>query len=250
MEEELPKIKKLIPKGASQYVLLTNIPGTAHPEVGAIDLLSTMLGSSLEIPAICWWRDDINRRLDCAWSLKWAYPELMTGQDLLRAIIEAGLSEHRERRSATLRAFLRHQYDQDEQVRFKQVELQNRLLDLFIDVPINLGDKQATRRVALTFHYVAETLALDLHANDQVESAVNTNADEMMHWQPSQEDGIGAATFLLCKSLQTHMPHVVLEGAPGQGKSTITQYLCQVHCRHGLFPHLFVAQFAVPVLAA
>jgi hypothetical protein len=29
--------------------------------------------------------------------------------------------------------------------------------------------------------------------------------------------------------MQVEMPHIVLEGAPGQGKSTISQYICQVH---------------------
>src|SRR6266478_7069357 len=38
--------------------------------------------------------------------------------------------------------------------------------------------------------------------------------------------GPGAASFLLASPF---LPFVVLEGAPGQGKSTITQYVCQVH---------------------
>jgi hypothetical protein len=40
---------------------------------------------------------------------------------------------------------------------------------------------------------------------------------------------VGAAALLLNSALQSLMPHVVLEGAPGQGKSTIAQYVCQVH---------------------
>ncbi|HTQ61102.1 MAG TPA: hypothetical protein VMI32_12800, partial [Candidatus Solibacter sp.] len=84
MEDELPKVKKLIEMGASNYLLLTNIPGTAHPKVGSIDLLNNLMAQALGIPAQCWWRDDIDRRLDDAWALKWAYPELMTGADFLR----------------------------------------------------------------------------------------------------------------------------------------------------------------------
>ncbi len=95
---------------------------------------------------MCWWRDDLSRRLDDAWSLKWVYPEVMTGPDFLRAIVESGLTEDRERRAATVRAFLRAQYDVDEEVKFKQVELQNKLLDLFTDVPIAFRDIQVGRR--------------------------------------------------------------------------------------------------------
>jgi hypothetical protein len=140
MEDELPKVKKLIIEGASQYILLTNIPGTAHPGAGSIDQLSKLMSSELGIPSQCWWRNDINRRLDNSWSLKWAYPDLMSGPDFLRWITETGFTEHRERRAAAVRAFLRTQYESDEEVRFKQVELQNKLFDLFIDVPIRFQE--------------------------------------------------------------------------------------------------------------
>ncbi|MEH2056034.1 MAG: NTPase (NACHT family)-like protein [Nostoc sp.] len=40
---------------------------------------------------------------------------------------------------------------------------------------------------------------------------------------------VGAATFLLHILVQKNIPIIVIEGAPGQGKSTIAQYVCQVH---------------------
>jgi hypothetical protein len=132
MDMELEKVKALIAQGATHYLLLTNIPGMAHKEVGSIDKLNDLMSSRLGIPAQCWWRDDITRRLDNAWSLKWVYPDLMTGPDFLRWITETGFSEHRDRRSLAVRAFLRTQYDTDQEVRFKQVELQNKLFNLFI----------------------------------------------------------------------------------------------------------------------
>jgi len=119
-----------------QFYLITNIQGTSHIDVGSMDQLSERLRGELSVPFMCWWRDDINRRLDNAWAVKWVYPELMTGPDFLRAVIESGLSEHRERREGAIRAFLTQQYSTDEQVRFKQVELQNHLIDLFVDVPV------------------------------------------------------------------------------------------------------------------
>ena len=63
IDEEAPKVKDLIPRGAARYVLLTNIPGTAHLDRGSIDKLNASLKDKLGIPANCWWRDDINRRL-------------------------------------------------------------------------------------------------------------------------------------------------------------------------------------------
>ena len=102
---EAPKVKKLIPAGARQYVLMTNVPGTAHPESGSIDSVNKLLSKELGIPAVCWWRNDLNRRLDDAWDLKWTYPELMTGPDLIRLVVENGLAEDKQRRASTIRAF-------------------------------------------------------------------------------------------------------------------------------------------------
>ena len=40
---------------------------------------------------------------------------------------------------------------------------------------------------------------------------------------------VGAASLLLHPLAQRHLDRVVIEGAPGQGKSTIVQYICQIH---------------------
>jgi hypothetical protein len=74
LKEEAPKLSKLIPKGARKYYLLTNVPGTARLDTGSIDQAASILTQSLQISASCWWRDDINRRLDNAWALKWPIP--------------------------------------------------------------------------------------------------------------------------------------------------------------------------------
>ena len=37
IEEEMNKAKALIPKGAKEYYLVTNVPGTAYPESGSIE---------------------------------------------------------------------------------------------------------------------------------------------------------------------------------------------------------------------
>lgn len=92
----------------------------------------------IDIPAECWWREDINRRLDGEWDIKWSYPEILHGQDVLRFVIENGLSEDKRRREAAILGFLQAQYDLDSEVKFKQIDLQSKLLDLFVDVPINI----------------------------------------------------------------------------------------------------------------
>lgn len=61
---EGPKVAELIKKGAKAYYLLTNIKGTAHPDSGSIDKVNNALTPCLGIPSYCWWRDDLDRRID------------------------------------------------------------------------------------------------------------------------------------------------------------------------------------------
>ena len=229
--EEAPKIKKLIPKGAKGFYLLTNVAGTAHAEVGSIDKVANILTDAVGVPAMCWWRDDINRRLDTTWDLKWVYPELMTGPDLIRSIIESGLADKKEQRVAAIKAFIRDQYEVDEEVRFKQIELQNRLLDLFIDVPVSFGHQRSKSNKYFypqLLHFLAEDLPESEKSEpEQVRVIDGITFQESYYWRESQS--IGTASLLLSQGGQNQISRMVLEGAPGQGKSTIVQYICQVH---------------------
>ncbi len=217
VKEEAPKVRRLIKEGAEGYYLLTNVAGTAHPGSGSIDQIKVILENALKVPSECWWRDDLNRRLDNAWDLKWAYPEIMTGQDMLRYVLEEGLLEHKSRRVSAIKAFVRKQYDDDKEVKFKQVQLENRLFDLFIDVPVSARRVHSDSRPGFK---ILEELMRDQVSMQNIEAFV---------YRKGERGFLGAASMLLHPITQEYISHVVLEGAPGQGKSTIAQYICQVH---------------------
>ena len=213
IETELPKIQKLIPEGAEQYILMTNVPATAHPGSGSIDKVNTFLRGTIPIPSQCWWRDDLSRRLDNQPNLRWAFSELITGPDLLRLLLEFGLQDNLQRRMFAVRAYLSDQFEQDKEVRFKQVELQNDLLDLFIDVPVTAppGVRYLVSSVRRSRHISRRYLVDQDFIRD------------------TDDEGFGCAATLLDPRFQRNFPLVVLEGAPGQGKSTIAQYVSQLH---------------------
>ena len=221
VEAEAPKVHALVPKGATTYYLLTNVQGTAHPESGSIDAVQHVLDEQLPIPAQCWWRDDINRRLDDAFDIKWSYPEVLSGPDILRLVIETALPDDASRRTTTIRACVRDQFDRDKEVRFKQVELQNELLNLFIDVPVIIpdssGSKPQQRIESAVFRAIAQEITTDHSAREY-----RVHPEKLT---------VGAASLLLHPLAQRHLNRVVIEGAPGQGKSTIVQYICQIHRR-------------------
>src|SRR6266478_1081884 len=61
IRKEKAKIKRLIPKGAAEYYLITNVPGTSHLDSGSMDELNRLLTQMIEIPFTCRWRDDLDR---------------------------------------------------------------------------------------------------------------------------------------------------------------------------------------------
>ena len=145
-------------------------------------------------------------------------------------------SEDRERRRNAIKAFLSHQFDSDREVKFKQAELANNIFDLFTDVPLvptNPAERThgAAERLAAAFRRAATS------ESGEVDSLDVRRWIEVGLWGESSprpfyrrdEAWLGAASLLLDREFQQAEPLVVLEGAPGQGKSTIAQYICQVH---------------------
>ena len=198
--------------------------------------LQTLLDEYIPLPAQAWWRDDIDRRLDDAWDLKFAYPALLSGTDFLRLMIEAGPSEGRERRRNVMKAFLSGQFDSDREVKFKQADLENDLFELFTDVPLvprnPAGRRQrAVERLAAAFLRSAKSAKGDVDSmtiHRWLEVAVRGESS-FGDYYPHEESWLGAASLLLDNDFQQAEPLIILEGAPGQGKSTIAQYICQIH---------------------
>jgi len=214
INEEAPKIEKLIPRGAVKFYLITNIKGTAALDEGSIDKVNKILQEKISIPSYCWWRDDLSRRLEKTPSLKWSYPQLLNGQDLLTSIIFQNTNEGKEKRERVVKAYLADQYEIDNEVKFKQIELQNKLFDLFTDVPIQIKEyAKSENRKGRNINDIVDEIRRDLSRKQKRED----------------EDSVGAAAFLLDKRTQEYIERILLEGAPGQGKSTISQYICQVH---------------------
>jgi len=216
IRDEAPKISNLIPRGADKYYLLTNVRGTAHLGSGSKDKVNEILEKYIEIPSVCWWRDDISRLLEKDPLFKWSFPEVLNGQDVLNSVLFEIINENKEKRESVIRAYLADQYLIDNKVKFKQIDLENKLFDLFTDVPIRVrkyNDKNKALRKTL----------------DQFENYPRrvVSIDDMFLLE--ERDNYGAASFFLHPKIQTEIERVLLEGGPGQGKSTISQYICQVH---------------------
>ena len=224
IDSEFQKVAALVEHGAVQYILLTNVSGTAHHTSGSIDKTQASLSERLPIPAQVWWRDDLDRKIDNLPNIKWSYPSIIKATDIL-PLLGSLLSKPPEAEElAPLSRYIATQYNADKEIKFKQVHLTHDITHLFIDLP--LGRKQSA-------HVRSRTAApLPTSSPGSTEQYLTTldiyTGEDRVDAPPSSHAGL-AASFYLQMPLAAGVTRIVLEGAPGQGKSTVTQFLCQLH---------------------
>ena len=219
---ESPKIQKLIDRGAQQYYLITNVSGTAHIDSGSIDKRRDQLTTALNIPASVWWRDDIDRRLDGHHNIKWSYPEILRATEILPLLLRH-IDPESQHAARAFQSYMGVQYKDDREIKFKQVELKHSLTDLFVDLPIGLKARRTDRQRPHPTSTLEFATELTLHLS-------RLDVDRSTEDEDNTEDRSRlAAAFLLRAPLTQGVSRFVIEGAPGQGKSTVTQYVCQVN---------------------
>ncbi|WP_344319775.1 NACHT domain-containing protein, partial [Streptomyces yatensis] len=201
---EADNIRRLVSGGATRYVLITSVAGTAVPGRGSMDRLDAELARlqrDFNIPVQVWWRSDVDARVDAApTELKWAYSDMLAGHDLVRYFIHGAQAAAQDQ---GLRALLMNviatQWEEDSKVKFKQVELTTHNLDdLFIDVGASRVSEPSNLRRSLPMP---------------------------LEFGQGPAELAGAAHYLL----RADRPYTLVRGEPGQGKSTLSQYLCQRH---------------------
>ncbi len=198
VKKELDNLRRLAAEGVRHYVLVTNVPSTAKPGSGTFVQLNKKLDEYAKELGFdemsCIWREALNSWLDNSEdSIKWAYADMLAGWDLIRFLVaeQVGATKNQADRKL-IRQVAASQWDDDQRVKFSQVEVdRKRMVDLFVDVTADL-----------------------VHSPKKVRA----------HDLSSIELG-GAAHHLL----HTPAPFTLVRGAPGQGKSTLSQYICQVH---------------------
>lgn len=113
--------------------------------------------------------------------------------------------ERRERIGSVLRAYVADQYSADDKVLFRQVKLEGPRVDaMFVDVP--MASRGATEAAALLSRIAAEQPG---DADPEPGSVVAGAAQTLLHpeWKGN----------------------ALIVGGPGQGKSTLLQFICQFH---------------------
>ena len=100
------KIERLKKRGAAAYYLLSNVAGSSHLDVGSIDRANAELSESFGIPTYCWWRDDIAARININADIKWSFPEILRGTDVLQLLVEGSWKDKAASRDQALRSYI------------------------------------------------------------------------------------------------------------------------------------------------
>lgn len=233
---ELPKIEELAKRGATEYIMATNARGTGYLDKGKIDRVQAWLDDNVSIKAMCMWRDEIDRRFDKApASLKLKHSELLSLEDGLEIVLNTVIGSQHERQQNAVRAFISSQFEKDADVKFKQVQLSNDLINLFVDVPVGFPQPLSSNSRPGETAPDAQLKALigSVTGSDRPLMMRNGIGHNEIYFRTDdgliQRFDMGAAELLLNSAAQDDLKLVVLEGAPGQGKSTLAQFVCQIH---------------------
>lgn len=217
---EREKIKRLIRDNQiSRYILMTSVAGTTTAErTGSIQKLQTKLdaySAEFRIPVECWWQSDVDGEVDGAPdAIKWTYQEMLAGAEAMRYLIQGSQVEGQAARMRdTLIQVMASQWREDSKVKFSQFDVPHvNIVDLYVDVQVSL---QAPPRNA-----IEEFFSKSNH---------------------SMYESLGAVSYML----RTTAPLTYLLGVPGQGKSTLGQYLSQIH-RAAILPGDTLSDRAAP----
>lgn len=219
VKNEISSIHRLLKKGIRHYVLISNAPCSSHSESGTRDKmrswLSELLPNTVEIDV--WWRDDLDRRLDSNWELKRTYG--LISSTVSADTLLAGMTADEtitSSRFLTVRKFIRTQYDRDALIRFREADLPAQpLLQCYLDIGATPHiTAEAERRRFAMFRTKLKYTPVDSSHGDGYYYGMRPYA---------------GASLLLQLAGTNELIRTVIEGAPGQGKSTLIQYVCQIH---------------------
>ena len=203
-------LKRTDRKNVNYFFLVTNLPASNEALKKIDDIRNELLGDRSNLHADVWWHERITTALDWAPDLWQAYPEIFPGG--VAPILGLATTTKPEGFPRTFQLAVARQYDRDGQVKFRQIELEKRLLDLFVDLDATLvPDGEVV--TGLQFRRLSSRAGVE---------AVFDSGVYRIHRKPDS-----ALQLLLDDDLE--VKRILLEGGPGQGKSTITQMAAQIY---------------------
>lgn len=223
------------------FILITNVP-SSRDALEKIDYVRFKFQRNNEsLYADVWWQERVVSYLDqmpFVWS---SFPELFPGGvvPILAKVVDkdsGGLPR-------VVRLAIDCQYERDKNVKFRQIELEQSLSKLFVDLDIYIGNLSPETQYKLQ--------SSELRRKEKIPEE-NHMSNIYFERQPFFQSAasqylVSALSVLLDDDKSTSIRKLILEGGPGQGKSTITQMAIQLYRRQILRKHDDLLKYKLPL---
>ncbi len=214
LNSELEKITEKYKHRCDNYILITNVPLTGVAGTGNIDVIENSVKTKYRtaVPNIhIWSGDDVDKLLEKYSNIRTAYMHFLVPGDLIAQL----MGNHIERGNdiaLTIRDYISTQYGREQNAQLDQagdvseepVRLQQVFFDLMATISVPPREK------------------LKSDASEQLRRILQNKAlsGSTLH------ESVVSPLQLLVSEIASKM---VIVGGPGEGKSTIGQYLAQLH---------------------
>ena len=194
------------------FFLVTNVTSSKEALRKVRDVGQRIGKLPQSLQAGVWWGERITAFLDWAPQLWASYPEIFPGG--VPPLMVQAFGQYSERKPQAFRLAIAHQHDKDERLNLLQVDAEQKLLDLFVDLDCEARAEDQT----------------EFRASFRGSPAVFDGGELVprLRWGAQHRGRPNSALALLIDD-GLAIPKILLEGGPGQGKSTITQMAAQVY---------------------
>ncbi len=207
--KELERLINKYKKKVDNYIMITNVPLSGVHERGTLDRIEAEVFNVYrsQIPNLAiWGADDIERFLDIYPEVRRPYLNLLITGDIIAEMLTQ-MDDHKSERATTIDLYLRAAFSREENAQLDQAGDAN---DKPIPLPSVFIDLDAY--IQYVTREAVERYNGDLQSNRQL---------------PIGKDRrVAMVRYLVGTSAPDR---VVIVGGPGEGKSTIGQYLMQIH---------------------
>lgn len=226
LKEELDKLVKSSVRRPEYYVFVTNVILTPVATSGGKDKVTATLVTYKKLLGIkdfrVWDRDQLCALLDTCTDVRTAYQAWITPGDVLAAVLEHMSPKNRDFREIMLN-FVQKELRGEQYVNLGQAGHSGKdriqLASVFVDLPV----EEASFKTGFTTGSRG-------HSNDEKDTVGVINALITVAGQKLDPESVSRKQSLLVHPGTSKPPgKFVFIGGPGQGKSTLTQFFCQLH---------------------
>ncbi len=194
------------------FFLVTNVFASKDSIAKVDKIRKRLLGRRQTLHADVWWGERIVAHLDGSPKIWLAFPEIFPSS--APPMLAQALSESSTGVAQAFRLAAIDQYDRDRIIKFRQIELEESLFDLFVDLDAEINIDADDSLSMTTLDELSERFGRRFEVSP-IERLQNHRSS------PS------ALELLIDDELSIR--RILLEGGPGQGKSTITQMAAQIY---------------------